>query len=380
MITKAECQGARLFELARAMSERFLQDRFDDCARGGLEQALGASHEFHVANGFIQDELKESRRVRLPCPERNGVPFLAQYNPARERRFSGAGRRSPPRGIEPVHCGCPICNYDWQSRGTEFALKHNLSGIPFLALPNPFPFGELHFTHATLYPSLQTWHADCQTTTLAKLRRTATMVLGLAKELPGRMILYNDESCGASIPEHFHLHSIRRPGGLQEWPLELASRHARLRCPGSLRVMVEDYPIAAASWQGTTDAVLMDVSKWLGEWFEASGHLPALRLNLIATASPRREGGVEFYAVPRDCNYPYAALMRGAIGALEVLGEFVFSMPAEGEMLANGQICHATASQILASVEPSGQREILRSLSRTGPVPAKSGTPEMIAV
>jgi len=83
---------------------------------------------------------------------------------------------------------------------------------------------------------------------------------------------------------------------------------------------------------------------------------------VIAAATAGNPELVQLFIAPRDSRFPYSPLMNGAVGSLEVLGEFVFCTEPEREMLVSGRINHTTAAQILAAVEPAGQREILRVL------------------
>ena len=111
--------------------------------------------------------------------------------------------------------------------------------------------------------------------------------------------------------------------------------------------------------------VVLDSSEWIKQWLAASGSGSTLRVHIIATTQIGKPECVQLFIAPGDSQFPYSALMNGAVGSLEVLGEFVFCAETEREMLITGRISHATASQILASVEPVGQREILKALCRS---------------
>ena len=63
----------------------------------GLDAALRALHEQQLSQGFIRDSLTRSRRYLLFDHKFSGNHFSAQFNPARELRFAGAGHRNPPR-------------------------------------------------------------------------------------------------------------------------------------------------------------------------------------------------------------------------------------------------------------------------------------------
>jgi len=143
------------------------------------------------------------------------------------------------------------------------------------------------------------------------------------------------------------------------WPLEIAATQTRGQAATAEALLVGAYPIAAVYWCGAKERVFRLACNWIERWLDASGWKPTLRLHIIASARIDDPECIQLFIVPRDSRYPNSQRMVGTVGSLEVLGEFVFCTDDELKMLMNGQINHTTAVEILASVEPRGQREVL---------------------
>jgi hypothetical protein len=313
--------------------------------------------------GFVKDDLKLARRYLLNNPESPLPALFAQHNIAREKRFAGAGRLQPPDGIRPMNDNCPFCNFGWQQFGTEIGYRYSLASESFNALPNAFPFGDLHFTHAAVAHRPQSWHGANNHETLANLHNYIAYAVEHAVATPQRVIIFNDESAGASISSHLHFQSLLRPDSYGYWPLEIAAAQARGPSANVEGLLVSNYPIASIHWCGAKDRLLSHACDWAGRWLKASGWKPTLRAHIIASARIDDPECIQLFIVPRDSRLPNSSLMAGSVGSLEVLGEFVFCSEEERKMLISGQINHSTGVQILASVEPRGQRVVLKEIS-----------------
>lgn len=336
--------------------------KFFEAQSESLESALGACHRLNQATGFVKDDLKSARRYLLKNPKSRYPTFLAQHNPRRKDRFAGAGRVQPPEGIRPKNANCPFCNTLWQQFGTEIPYRYSVANETFDALPNAFPFGDVHFTHAAVAHRPQSWCGTHKDETLANLQNHIVCAVEHAVATPRRIVIINDKDAGASIAEHFHLQSLLRPDGYGYWPLEIAAAQARGASSTAEALLVADYPIASVHWCGAKEAVLAHAREWAERWLKASGWKPTLRAHIISAARIDSPECVQLYIVPRDSPYPHSALMEGTVGSLEVLGEFVFWTDDELKKLNTGQIDHSTAVEILASVEPRGQREVLKEI------------------
>jgi hypothetical protein len=331
----------------------------DKAKAAGLESALRLCHMLNVTTGFVKDDLQWSKRYLFKNPQSPFPALIGQHNFRRKDRSKGAGRVQPPPGIRPVNGNCPFCNYQWQQFGTEIGYRYTVANEDLIALPNAFPFGELHFTHAAAVHRPQAWHSPGRDATVANLHQRIVCAVEHAALTPERVIFVNDESAGASITAHFHLQSLLRPDGYGYWPLEIAATQTRGQAATAEALLVGAYPIAAVYWCGAKERVFRLACNWIERWLDASGWKPTLRLHIIASARIDDPECIQLFIVPRDSRYPNSQRMVGTVGSLEVLGEFVFCTDDELKMLMNGQINHTTAVEILASVEPRGQREVL---------------------
>lgn len=331
----------------------------EDKAKVDFESALRVLQKLNVITGFVKDELERAKRYLFKNPQSPFPTLIAQHNIRRNDRFAGAGRTQPPPGIRAVNGNCPFCNFQWQQSGTEVGFRYTVANEDFIALPNAFPFGEQHFTHAATVHRPQSWHGPGKDATLANLHQRIVCALEHAALTPDRVVIINDESAGASIAAHFHLQSLLRPDGCGCWPLELAATQARGQSATAEALLLGAYPIAAVYWCGAKERVLRHACHWIERWLDASGWKPTLRLHIIASARIDDPECIQLFVVPRDSRYPNSQRMTGMVGSLEVLGEFVFCTDDELKMLMNGQINHSTGVEILASVEPRGQREVL---------------------
>lgn len=315
---------------------------------GGLVAALAALGHQQRDSGFIQDGLEGVERYTFPHPDMPQRFFRVQYNPKRALRFKGAGRAEPPEGVEPVNGGCFLCreNIRWQQGGAQLGYEITLAGTPYIGWMNPFPLLPMHVVFASAAHMPQEWifgrNGDGGPSGLL------AEFLELADRLPGLFGYFNGVDSGASIPHHLHFHFCRRPPGAPDFPLELASRRSRGR-NGSAR-LISHYPLAGARWRGTRDHVLAAATDWIAQWAdENADRLASLTANLIAAKDPKGDA-LSFYFIPRTRQNSHSTRTSDHIGALEVLGEFVFSTDEDKRLLDQGGVDYFSIETWLAEV------------------------------
>lgn len=302
-----------------------------------LSEALGWLFEQQLDVGFVRDDLRALRRYKFEAKGEQTY-YLAQHNPARERRHEGAGRAAPPPGRHFVHGGCFLCphNVYLQHGGLELGCEVAVGGRDYIAWPNPFPLGRNHFTVATVE------HRDQPSDDLAE---ALDDLLALAERLDdGWLVLLNGTAAGASIPTHRHFQILQRTPGYT-YAIEQAVAHADAPCvvgPGRER----PYPLLAYYDTDALSGLSARANAWFAGW--ASGR-ELISNNLVAI---RRHARTHLFIVPRHRSFGAAAGRAAIIGGLEVIGELVFSSAAEREMLDRQEIDAEYIRAILAGVRP----------------------------
>lgn len=309
-------------------------------SESGLDAALHGLMAHQIESGFIQDELDEIVRYRLPCPFEPTRTFSAQFNPARARRFQGAGQSAP--SVPLVHDGCFLCveNIQWQHQGAEVGYDLADAGGRYTAWMNPFPLLPCHTVIASRRHLPQHWR-DPGAQSLGEL---VDDLAGLSQQLPGWIGFYNGVGAGASIPHHLHFHFLPRPPGYEEMPLESAARER----PRQDRVKVI-YPLSFMHWSGTRTQVLEQAKSWLEQWQQGSGALDDATANIIACT--RLDGhAMDLYFIPRHQRRSRAEGLQGVIGSFEAMGEIVCSSSEEKQRLDSGQVDYPAIAAMLRQV------------------------------
>ncbi len=307
----------------------------------GLDSALRALETHQIGSGFIRDNLAEVQRYRFPRGDGSDDYFSAQYNPARARRFGGAGLRVPPQGETSRHAGCFLCrdNIWWQQQGAEIGYDLPLAGERYTAWMNPFPLAPGHTVIATREHIPQGWSGNGE----ALLELIADLI-ELAAALPGWIGFYNGVGAGASIPGHRHVHFLPRPADYGLMPLEVTM--ARDHRDG---LFARRYPMQLMHWHGKPRSVTDAAQSWIADWLDRAGHCEQATANFIVTASSDGER-IDGYFIPRHQAYSRAEGLDGVIGGFEALGEIVCSTPEEKARLDSGELDYQRIAGILGQV------------------------------
>lgn len=314
--------------------------------RAGLGATLLALREHQVQSGFIRDELMELRRFRLQHPGQAERFFTAQYNPARARRFQGAGRGPNAESRQAVNGGCFLCadNIWWQQSGTESGYDLNAVRGRYTAWMNPFPLVSGHTVLASREHLPQHWGAAGA----LSLEALMNDLIDIAALLPGWLTFYNGIGAGASIPHHLHLHTIPRNDSYGKMPLEIAAQNARNRKNGENEPnKAYDYPLGFVHWRGDGDSVRHRALIWADEWLRGAGAETHATANIIASQTGAE---LDVYFIPRHQCRSRAEGLGGIVGGFEALGEIVCSSEEELEKLESGRVDYFTIERMLAQV------------------------------
>ncbi|SRR6056297_946469 len=321
--------------------QRRLRLRLDRIERDyGLGAALEALRQQQVDTGFIRDDLSEVVRHTFCDPTDRDRCFATQFNPARARRFAGAGLQEPPDGIRPVHHNCFLCaeNIEWQQQGREMGYPIAGASVPYTAWMNPFPLAVGHAILASDEHRPQHWQEGD-----IDLRTLVEDLLEFSRRLPGWIVFYNGVGAGASIEGHLHVHALPRTPGLGPMPIERAAeRHREGAVARGL------YPMDFAHWRGSRDRVLDEARPWLARWQHHAGVAADATANLMATCSD--DGRLDLYFVPRHRRRSRGEGLGGVIGAFETMGEIICSTPGERQRIESGAVDYRTIRDLLAHV------------------------------
>ena len=311
-------------------------------ALSGLEAALRTLMQDQVQSGFIQDELAEIIRYRFPCPFEPQRCFTAQFNPARARRFDGAGRNPSNPPAYSVHDSCFLCaeNIRWQHQGAEVGYELPFANGRYTAWMNPFPLLPCHTVFASREHVPQHW----KSAGAPDLDELVADLTEMAQALPGWIGFYNGIGAGASIPHHLHFHFMPRAEGYEEMPLEAAARQRPgAECVDSL------YPLTFLHWRGTRPEVIGQMQNWLNHWLQGSGAQDDATANLIACNRGDRDL-LDLYFIPRHQRRSRAEGLRGVLGSFEAMGEIVCSTADERLRLDSGEVDYPAIAAMLRQV------------------------------
>lgn len=315
----------------------------------GLDGVFRELETYHVNSGFIKDQFEEIARYTIHHPEDKSRFFRVQHNQKRALRLKGSGIKTPPAGTSAQNNGCFLCrdNVEWQQQGIEIGYEIEVDGDSYYAWMNPFPLLPTHVVISTREHTSQEWtlHEEGHLDTTRMLQ----CLVGLAGRLPGYIGFYNGVGAGASIPGHMHLHFCRRPEGEPDFPLEQKTRELS-NVDGEV-VMVKNYPLAVAVWRGSSHEVVRQAAEWLSHWAKGNHErLNILSANFIATMDPATNE-VTLYFTPRERNRTWSGGGSQLIGGLEVLGEFVYTIEEEQQLLEDGVVDYFALEKILADIQ-----------------------------
>ncbi len=307
----------------------------------GLGAALAALADNQRQTGFIRDALDSVERFILPSPSGRRHYFSVQYNPARARRFAGAGLRLPPENVESINQGCFLCaeNIWWQQQGTELGFDLPLADSRYTIWMNPFPLAPDHCIAAAHEHIPQCWGGNSKA-----LSTIIKDLLEFSSKLPGWICFYNGAGAGASILGHLHYHLLPRPPGYGRLPLELAiQRH-------DIDGLVEDvYPLSFMHWHDDHSVKMDDIEPWIEDWQARVGEPEHATANVIAitTEDGSRQ---DCFFIPRHKARSRAEGLAGIVGGFETLGEIVCSSEEDHKRLQAGEITYATIADMLRQV------------------------------
>lgn len=309
--------------------------------RAGLGEALLALAENQRQTGFIRDSLDNVERFVLPHPNGGRHYFSVQFNPARARRFAGAGLNLAPEGVESINQGCFLCaeNIWWQQQGAELGYALPLGDLPYTAWMNPFPLAPDHCIVAAQEHIRQGWGSSGE-----RLLTIISDLLKLSAELPGWISFYNGEGAGASILGHLHYHLLPRPPGYGLMPLELAiQRH-------DVDGLVEDvYPLSFMHWHGTVGELVGLLAPSILKWQTNVGQPEHATANIIAITADNGSRQ-DCYFIPRHKARSRAEGLAGIVGGFETLGEIVCSSEEDHKRLQAGEIDYHRVADMLRQV------------------------------
>lgn len=315
---------------------------------GGFVRALEVLREQQRAQGFIRDDLELVEKYKFHHPEDLTRYFSAQYNPTRVHRFKGAGRSTPPSGVNVVHNGCSLCreNIEWQQYGLEAGYDIRLNSTPYIVWMNPYPLMPVHAVIASKDHVPQVWSRDKSTAAQFGIEKILIDLVTLSGRSPGYIGFYNGVQAGASKAEHFHFQLFKRPEPGMLFPLEIAAQQLR----NGTHVVIEDYPVIAACWRGDASTVAVQGAAWLRNCVaQSNGDIYSPSANIFAILDEVHQQ-TQLYIVPRDRRRSQSSEMSGMIGGLEILGELVFLDENEKQRLDVGEVDYDTVERILGSV------------------------------
>jgi hypothetical protein len=338
-------------------AQKELQEMLDKEGKN-VGEKLALLHAQQMSNGFILDDLSEVERFWIVDSKNPGRSLLGQYNPRRADRGRGAGRKSPPLGIESLNGGCYLCRHNviWQQRGLEMWYDFEVDGHAYVGMCNPFPLMSTHLTIASAEHEPQGWIIGDPEKNREKIERIVNDLLRIASQMPGFIIFYNGRNAGASIEKHLHYQAIKRLPGQAPFPVEQAASNMSVRgCQTPF--LIEEYPISTVYFNGKRSEIKEGMIKLMYAWTEFCKHGDNLSANIIGcldvpASSEQGSNTYHAYLTPRDTNFSASPGRQGVVGGLEVLGELAFSYENEHARIQDGLINYENAAAILNAVEP----------------------------
>lgn len=364
------------FDSVRWNKERYARDQEElqkalDAAPVSLLNKIEMLHGQQTSLGFIRDALDQVTRTRLVRDpfNRNSESFLIQYNPVRELRRQGAGRKSPPEGYNSINGGCFLCaqNIEWQQYGLEMGYEFSVNDGRYVVLCNPFPFMPLHVTIASKQHELQTWlEGDSSQDSSQRLGRIIRDLLMIVGQTPNCIGLYNGVNAGASIPLHRHYHLFSRIKGSEPFAIEKLAQ-SKLDRRTNPPFCLDEYPIISVFFHGDIDMIVKQAVEFYEAWEESCGSSQNISANIIATISlrPQSENKFDVYFVPRNQQFSISLGRSEVVGGLEVMGEIALSKPEENKRIKEGTLSYIDVATMLKSVEAPEAASLIDALGKT---------------
>lgn len=364
------------FDIVRWNKERYARDQKElqtvlEEASGTLRNKIEMLHGQQSSIGFIRDALDQVTRTRLVRDpfNRNSESFLVQYNPVRELRRQGAGRKSPPEGYKSINGGCFLCtqNIEWQQYGLEMSYEFSVNEGRYAILCNPFPFMPMHVTIASKNHEPQTWlEGDPTQDPSQRLGRIIRDLLTIVGQTPECIGLYNGVNAGASIPLHRHYHLFSRIKGSEPFAIEKLAQ-SKLDRRTNPPFCLDEYPIISVFFHGDIDMIVRQAVEFYEAWEESCGSSLNISANIIATISlrPHAEKKFDVYFVPRNQQFSISLGRSEVVGGLEVMGEIALSKPEEYARIKEGTLSYDAIVTMLKSVEAPEAASLIEALSRT---------------
>ena len=294
--------------------------QYIDGLPGGMDRQIQVVWEEHVENGFVQDDLSQSRRFPVVCSADHERFFFVQVNPARaERRKPIHLPRLPERLASRNLSRLDLELIPYTSGFRQYPWRIQLNGRSYAVLSNPFPIAAPGITVAsTLNDDPQGWGGSPD-----RLNRILADLCEMVRRAPSFLGFYNSLA-GATVLDKNHFQLIGR--GRQPWPLEKAFSGM----DGNERSSFIDaarYPLAAWRFAGDAAEVVNQAVEVTMAAQEIAGDVATE--NYLATS---RNNVVSLYYIPRDKHRLFARpeLM---IASLESFGEMIRESSSAEEFL-----------------------------------------------
>jgi len=296
----------------------------------GLDARLRALAAAHRLTGYLEGRL-------APAPvrwlEAQGERIGVVVNPARAAPHRSAGASGS--GSEP---SCPLCDLPF----AQLPLPLVLAGQRWRAALSPAPY-----TRALQYTLATRRHRPHRVGGEADLDRLLAAMAAFLDRAPGWLLGFNQDGAGPSVPQHRHVHALRRQPGDRLFSL------ARIRRRRGI-------------WKGSGSAreVRAQARMWWRAWRAEAGEEATFNLVLM-----RGRGRFHlFFAPRRSTREMLAGLEPSRAGFLEaVLGVVVLKHPPHIEAFARGTLGADVLVCALRAVRPQGRT------TRAGRLPVGAG-------
>lgn len=357
------------FDIVQWNKERYARDQAAlqaalDAMGGSLGERIAVLHHQQSSIGFIKDALDQVVRCRFEDPEHQDRSILVQYNPVRELRRLGAGRKIAPAGYDSVNGGCFLCpeNIEWQQSGLEMGYRFQIGERSYIAWCNPFPFMPYHVTISSVVHEPQSWLVGDPEKSGERLARILRDLMNIVGQTPDFIGFYNGLGAGASIPQHLHYHFFKRTPGSEPFALEKTAQWS-INQGIAAPFHAKPYPITSIYFQGDADTIIEQAVAFYDEWENSCGSTENISANIIAT--PFKDGTYALYFTPRNRQFSISAGRAEPVAGLEVLGEIALSRQEEYLRLTSGQMQFDELTKMLKSVEAPEAASLVRALQST---------------